>query len=218
MKKTVLSLIVATVFSGCQVAGRLGNHITGSGNRHVERRQVADFNAIQASGAYQVTVVCGKDRSLEIEADDNILPLIKSEVKGGRLVISNDDGFNTRTSPSVRITVPDLKELSAPGASNVEVSNVKNDSFTIDIEGATKLHCSGETNSLSVNLSGAGSVDARDLHAQTANITSNGAGFVSVYAADHLDTTINGVGSVDYYGNPKTVNKQVNGVGSVNKK
>jgi hypothetical protein len=195
-----------------------GGQVRGSGNRKTESRDVTGFNEVVVNGAYRVEIEGSEPRSLEIEADDNILPLIKTEVVDGRLQIGNDRSYNTQSLPVVRIGMSDLRMLSLPGAGDIRLSGVSNDSLKITVDGAGKLSASGETENLDVTLNGAGMLDARELRAQSATVVSNGAGMSSVYASESLNATVNGVGGIDFYGHPKIVNQKVNGIGQINKK
>jgi hypothetical protein len=219
MRKLPILLLVACALCGCSYVSRFSvKSITGSGKTITDKRYVSDFNALEVEGAYDVTVECGQPTSLEIQADDNIMPLIKTELRGSKLVISSQERFNVGHSPVIKITAPDVRDISLPGASNLSVSNVKNDSFSLSIRGASSARCSGETKSLSVSMDGAGSGDLRDLRAENAKVSLNGAGQVLVFVTGQLDAKINGVGTIDYYGNPKTVNQSINGIGTLNKK
>ncbi|MDX6710164.1 MAG: hypothetical protein QOH96_1180 [Blastocatellia bacterium] len=179
---------------------------------------MGDFNAVEVTGAYDVKIVSGTKGDIQIESDDNILPLIKTEVKDGRLVVSSNEKFSTGKSPTVSIVAANIQDVSGTGASNFEISGIRNASLKLTGTGASKFQCAGETNKLTVDVSGAGSVDARELHAKDAIVKTNGASSVTVFATETLDANVNGVGSVDYYGNPKVVNKKVDGMGSLNAK
>ena len=218
IKLFVVFVLLAFLLIGCDGISRGGDQVKGSGNRKKESREVGEFNELEVSGAFRVEIECGKPRSLEIEADDNLLPLIKTDAAGGRLKLGQTRGFRTDSMPLVRINVPDLKALSIPGASDLRLIGVRNDALKIDVEGASKLHASGETGKLDLNLDGAGVIDTGELRARTVTVESNGAGTTSVYAIESLDATVNGVGSIDYYGDPKSVNQKVNGIGRINKK
>ena len=113
-RKTVLLLLVACglVLSGC----KFHRGIAGSGVRKTERRELKSFNAIDTTGAYEIDVTCQKPASFEIEADDNILPLIKTEVRDGILFVSNDQEYHSSKPVSLRITLPDLNSVSTHGA------------------------------------------------------------------------------------------------------
>ncbi len=180
---------------------------------------MADFKSLVVEGAYRVEVKCGGDaRALEIEADDNLLPFIKTDVEGGRLRIHSDRGMKTETMPRVRINVADLSEVSIPGASDFSLDGLDNEAFKLNVEGASKFRAAGETGKFDITLNGAGLVNARELHAANVTAVNNGAGTITVHASDSLDATVNGVGIVDYYGDPKTVNPKVNGIGKITKK
>jgi len=45
-----------------------------------------------------------------------------------------------------------------------------------------------------------------------------GAGSVDVYATQQLDAIVSGVGQITYAGDPPVVNKNVSGIGTINKK
>jgi len=62
---------------------------------------------------------------------------------------------------------------------------------------------------------GVGGIDTRKLLAEDADVDFDGVGGVEIYASNHLNAVVNGVGSVTYYGNPKSINKQADGIGSI---
>lgn len=217
----IVCALLASALAGCNVSTKFGDagQVVGSGARKTERRDVAEFDRLIVEGAYKVEVTCGRPRSLEIEADDNLLPLIRADVEGGRLrVHSGGRGMRTETMPLVRIAVENLGEVSAPGASDFRLEGLDNDAFKLNVEGASKFRATGDTGRFDITLNGAGLVDARGLRAERVNVVNNGAGAVTVSASESLDATVNGVGTVDYYGDPKAVNPKVNGIGKITKK
>jgi hypothetical protein len=216
MKRTILFLsLTLLVMSGCH--HKFGQ-ATGSGTMKVEKRTVPSFNAVSISGAYDVEIVVQKEQSLEIEGDDNLLPLITTDVHGGTLDIDNTKSFSTKNKLRLRISVPSLNAVSTTGASDIVISGVKSDEFNIDVSGAGSLQLSGETKTLEIKQSGAGDVDAKELHAEKVNVESSGAASADVYASEELRASVSGAGNVNYYGDPKTVNKDASGAGSITKR
>jgi hypothetical protein len=59
-----------------------------------------------------------------------------------------------------------------------------------------------------------GTYNAAELSSQRAQVTNNGTGAVVVRVSDKLDAIINGVGSIEYIGDPQ-VTKKVSGIGTV---
>src|SRR6266513_1936540 len=216
MKRKIVVLLLfagGVVLSGC----KLQRGIAGSGVRKTEKRELKSFNAIDTAGAYELDVTCQKPASFEIEADDNILPLIQTEVRDGVLRVTATRNYSATGGVRVRITVPDLASVKSTGAGKFHVSDVKNDNFAIDSTGAATMIASGLSKALKIRSTGAGKIDAHDLSAQKVEVTVTGAAGVEVSASDELDVSVSGAGRVTYTGNPK-VNKHVSGAGQVTKK
>jgi len=217
VKITMLLLLVMS-FAGCGHFRGLTSGVNGSGIIKTEKRSVSSFTSIDASGAFDVEVVCQKEPGVELEGDDNLLPLVKTEVRGNTLYLNPSSPFSVKRSIRVRISVPNLESISSSGAVSFRIVDVKNSKMKIAASGASSFDIAGETTVLDVDLSGATKIDAENLRAQRVKISMSGAGKATVYAAEQLDADVSGAGNVTYAGNPKTVNKKVSGVGSVTKK
>ena len=215
-RKIVVLLLLACGFalSGC----KLHRGIAGSGVRKTEKRDLKSFNAINTTGAYEIDVTCQKPASFEIEADDNILPLIKTEVRDGILFLSSDQPFHSAKPVSLRITLPDLNSVSSHGAGQVKIADANSSDLRIESTGATSVVAAGTAKSVSISSTGAGEIDTSKLRAEKAKVEVSGAASIDVYANDQLDVKVSGVGHVSYSGNPKVVNKHVSGIGSVSPK
>ena len=218
MKKTTFVLLLALVLTVAVTGCHHGPGIRGSGNRKTEQRELTSFKAIDSEGAFEFEVTCQKPVSFSIEADDNILPLIQTDVRDGVLYLRTEKSYNSRKGVPVRITVPNLESIKAAGAGTFHITDLKNDKLIVQTAGATALTASGETKSVEIHNSGAGKIDTDRLHAQKAKVDISGAASVNVYASEQLDASVSGVGKVSYSGNPKTVNKNVSGMGVVSAK
>lgn len=219
MKKLLLiSILTATALASFSACRHIGKGVQGSGVRKTEKRDLGSFTSIQASGAYEMKVSCQQPGSFEIEGDDNILPLIKTEVRDGVLHIHNDKSYNPTTVIMIRLGLADLNRFATDGAGDVSITNVKNEKLSVNSTGATRIKAEGQTKLIEISVSGAAKIDAGNLRAERATVTVNGAAQVDVYASQQLDATVAGVGQVNYDGNPGVVNKNVTGLGSVNKK
>ena len=217
MRKANLALLCAVLafaFSSCHI----GRGVKGSGVRKPEKRDLKSFNAIDTNGAYEILVNCQKPASFEIEGDDNILPLIKTEVRDGVLFVSSSERYNTARAITLRVNLPQLTAVSSRGAGDIKVMDANGDDLKIDSTGAASIQAAGKTKTVTLSSTGAGDIDATRLQAEKAKVTVTGAASVIVYVTEQLDVSVSGAGSVQYLGNPKTVNKSVSGIGSVNKK
>jgi Putative auto-transporter adhesin, head GIN domain len=219
MKRILIFLALIVAVGGCKFNhGWGGDGTAGSGTMKLEKRTVPAFASVNLSGAYDVEIVAQQEQSLEIEGDDNLLPLIKTEVKGGVLEIYTEKSFSTKNKLRVRISVPQLEAIFASGASDIVASGVKTEDFNIDTSGAGSIKVTGETKTLGIEMSGAGNVDTRDLRAENVIVNSSGAASADVYASGELRINASGAGNVNYYGDPKNVSEEVSGAASVSKK
>jgi hypothetical protein len=217
MKRAILILSLmlgVVVLGGCHKF----HNVTGSGTMKLEKRNVPAFSAVNISGAYEVEIVVQKEQSLEIEGDDNLLPLIMTDVKNGVLSINNEKSFSTKKALRVRISVPTLDGLTTSGASEFDITNVKTDEFNLEASGAGHIQIAGEAKTLEVDMSGAVGLNAKDLKAQKVNVKTSGAANADVYASEELRASVSGAGNIDYYGDPKSVKEDASGAGSISKK
>ena len=210
MKKTILVLTLLMLLAGCKMGG-----ISGSGTRKTEKKEVPAFKAIETGGAFDVEITCQKPQSVEIEADDNLLPLLETDVSDGVLHVGMKQNYHSQKLISVRIAVPDLNRITISGAGTARVTGVKNENFVINSTGAAKIEAKGETKAVEIRNSGAGLIDAHELRSSKAEVNLSGAGQAEVYASEQLDVTISGVGRVTYAGQPKVINKNISGIGTV---
>ena len=214
MKKLLTLIALIVLVTGCH----LTHHgIAGSGKRQKEKRTVGSFTSISTEGAFHIEVVCQKPQDVTIEGDDNVLPLVTTEVSNHVLHIRNLRAYSVAAPISLEISAPDLEGIHSAGAGTLVVSGLKNEKFEIDANGAPTIKVSGETKALTIDTNGAGSIDAHRLHAARVEVGAKGVASVEVYADEKLDVNVSGPSHVIYRGNA-VVNKTINGPGSVEKK
>ncbi|MDQ2692022.1 MAG: DUF2807 domain-containing protein [Chloroflexota bacterium] len=210
----------------------------GSGNVVSETREVSDFQTVEISYPAEVLIRQGNTESLEIEAEDNLLPNLKTEVNNGRLEVfyRREGGKHVNPTETVRITIvvkdlqnvdfssageliieqlnTDSLEVSLSGAGNLELEGIEVNALQVDLSGAGSGTASGVADDLDLSISGFGDFDAGDLHSQEARVEISGAGSATVWADEELDASVSGAGSVNYYGTA-AVTRDVSGVGGV---
>lgn len=209
----------------------------GSGTVTTESRDVQGFDQVHFEGFGTVIINQGDRESLEIEAEDNITPQIRTKVEDRTLKVDFRTNTMHPTKPiTFRLTVKDLKALDFSGAANVQASNLNakqleltfsgagtgnleslhTDDLKTTITGAGKVTVSGTTTAQEAHINGAGEYLAGDLQSKDAHVDVNGAGKATVRVSDDLNLQISGAGSVDYYGNPR-VTQNISGAGRVTK-
>lgn len=193
------------------------NYIKESGIRETREVELPSFSGIDAGGAMDIDIKCGEEQKVEITADKNLIPYIKTEVEDGVLVIKPEKCLHRNNRITISISVPDIKSLSLSGASDVKIKNVKNDLLNIDISGAVNVSASGETKNLKVDASGSSDIDMKKLTARSVKIDLSGSSDAKVNAVKELDVSITGTGIVTYWGNPEKINQEISGSGSLKK-
>src|SRR5262245_58987520 len=214
---TSLSIALVVGLAGCKLIST-ADRVKGSGIIKTEKRSLAPFDSVEVSCHGSIQAHTQGQEGLEIRGDDNIIPLITTEVNNGTLYIRSSKEYNSRDNLEIIVSAPDLKKFVFSGAGKADLSNVKNDRVAITLTGAGSLTASGETKEADITLSGAGSVDAKNLHAASAKVNSTGVGNVEIYVTGQLDAKASGIGEINYYGNPKIVNKQAGEIGSINER
>lgn len=214
-RKTYLLLALIFLFAGCHY--QIHDEIRGSGVRMKQKRDVASFTSIATEGAFDIDVVCQKQPSVEVEADDNLMPLVTTEVSNNVLHIRSNRSYSVNDPIKVTIAVPNLEGISTSGAGKLEIAGLQNEKFEIDANGATTIKVAGETKLLDIDTNGAGKIDAHKLRATRGVVEAKGVARVEVNVTEQLEVTVSGPSQVTYQGDP-VVNKTVNGPGSVKKK
>lgn len=190
----------------------------GSGRMASKVREISDFHGVDVGGVFHVEITSGKGYAVEIEADDNLLPLITTEVKRGVLRIKTERKLSSENPMRVRISAPDIDSLDVSGAAKVTVADLKNERIAVDSSGAAKIKLTGETTNLTVDVSGATQVEADALIAGNANVEASGASQVDVNVSGELRTDASGASKISYSGNPANVVTKKSGASSVYQK
>jgi hypothetical protein len=182
-----------------------------------QKRDLPAFDAISSKGAINMIVQVGQAQSVRVTGDDKFIGQVAMKVVGGELVVTIDNEKNVRfkKDSKILVTLPALKAFRVEGAGLAELNNISGDRMDIQFEGAGRLVANGKVKMLKLNAQGVGEIDTKALLAQHANVNFEGIGRVKVYASERLDATVEGMGSLNYYGNPKTVNKTAEGIGRV---
>jgi hypothetical protein len=211
----------------------------GSGNVVTEMREVSNFRAIEIDYPAEVIVQQSSQESLKLEAEDNLLPNLKTQVRNGTLEIfyKRENGKHVNPTKAVKITIvaKDLAnvefnsageltieglktsslDVSLSGAGNLDLDRLQVKDLGVNLSGAGSMTASGTADDLDLNISGFGDFKGADLHGQVARVNISGAGSATVWVDDDLSAAISGAGSISYYGSA-SVTRQISGVGGIN--
>lgn len=201
----------------------------------VEVRDVSDFNSIEVSNGLHVYITFGNAQSLEIEADENLHDVIRTEVTGGVLKVYSEMNIRNSKAKNIRVTVPELEEIEASAAASVRCENtlktnmlsisvssaadvkveVKAKEIEMDASSSGSIDIRGEADDLDVNVSSAGSIDAYDLTVKNCRVSASSAGSSKLRVTEELSAEASSAGSIHYKGEPRIVKLDSSSGGSI---
>ncbi|MBI3175288.1 MAG: DUF2807 domain-containing protein [Chloroflexi bacterium] len=217
--KNILFAFVMSMFA-LSACGLTPSLVTGSGKMVTQTFDVQDFDQIRLGMSGVMYIEQGDDFSLTVEADDNILPIMKVEVEKGVLTIRAKpevSGFQSETI-IYRVILPELSAIDLSSSADIRVEDFAADSLRVDINGSGNVTFMNlDVASLSVRISGSGDMILPNVSAKTILAEVNNSGSMDV-AGETKSLTVKASGSGDVLMEKlkaSTVEVAVNGSGDV---
>jgi len=179
------------------------SRVIGSGVVATESRAVTPFRNLIVTGPLRVWLYPGAAGSIEITAEDNVLPLVRTEVRGDRLHLFLVDGSLTTTHGiHVRIASTELREVEGSGAAQIEVDGLAVEWLETRLSGASSLVVSGRADQHELHLSDASRCWARHLQSRRVTADLSGASNGLVAVSESLSVRASGASTLEYLGDP----------------
>ncbi len=195
--------------------------MAGNGQLRTEQRAVGSLTALEMSGQVQVDVRVGQAASLQVEADSNLLPMVRTSASGDSLKVWVEGNVRTNNPIRVIYTVPQLSRIRGNGSGRLTVSELNGGSLVLSREGSGASRLSGKVGNLNLQLNGSGDVDASALQSGNTNLNIVGSGGVVLgqVNGESLNVKLRGSGDMHASGGTATqLNARVSGSGGVNLK
>jgi len=210
--------------------------VEGNGNITIETRELKAFDQIEVSGGFTVILSQGTATLIEVEADENLIDLISTNVKGGVLTIKSKESIRGSKDIKIFVEARDLTKISLSGAVELTTSDgfttkhlkidgsgastlnmmLNVESLDAELSGANNVTLNGKAKSFYAKLTGASDLKAFGFEVNELEIKVSGAGDARVSVRDKLKVNISGAGSVAYRGDP-TIEQSISGAGSLRK-
>jgi len=220
LKATLGLTIVMLLVSACGIIPTFGSR-----NLITESRPVSGFKQVEVSGGGSLEIIQDGTEALSVETDDNVMPYITCEVRGGTLYLGMDFGMRSFLPSHLHFTlhVKDLTSITTSGSwdivseslqtgnldiiisgsGNVIINSLTANELVTTVSGSGELNLSGEVKMQNINISGSGKYLAGDLRSQEATVSISGSGNVSVWVSETLTVHVSGSGDVGYHGSPQ---------------
>lgn len=241
MKKSFLSLSFVFFFSAVMLSPILqAQNVHGNGKVVRETREIGSFSQMNIGGVFKIFLSQGSDEAVIVEADDNLLDYIRTEVVGNKLKVRIDDGVNIKRSErmNIYITFKEVNEIDIHGVNtvnseetlsfndlrieragvgNTELSLACNNLY-IESNAVGTIKLEGRADEMQMRNTGVGSVKANDFIVQKMKLENSGIGSVSVHADKTIEINSSGIGSVTYSGNASVTKLNSSGLGKIKKR
>jgi carbon monoxide dehydrogenase subunit G len=209
-RTSYLLVLVALVSSILACSVNLGNSaggdtIRGNGNVVTETRDVSNISSIELAMTGTLHITMGDREALTIEAEDNLMGYIQTDVSLGRLVIKTKQGINLQPTRPItyELTVSKLDAITISSDGDIETNNLNSDSFSIVINGSGNLSISSlDCTSLQVKSSSSGDTVIGKLMAGSISVTISSSGNLEIQNGEVQQQNIHISSSGEYHANP----------------
>lgn len=237
LTKLILSLLLVFSVSSCRTSIEFGSE-DGNGTVITETRTVTEkFEKISVSSGIKVLVSQADNVSVSVKTDENILPLISTEVVNGVLVIKAEDSFDATTGPEVNVSLPYIMGLkSSSGASIISKSTLKSTSLSVESSSGSDININVEADYIMLEASSGSTIEAtgKALKAETASSSGSSINAGNLMANDVFAQASSGSSSkvhpiislsakassgsqITYKNTPQTLEKTESSGGSISK-
>jgi len=212
--------------------------VKGEGPKVKQTFDLASFDALKLAISGHVYLRQGNSQSVEIEAQENIMELINTDVDDKTWKIKFDKNVRNHEGVKIWVTVPHLTAAMVSGSGDIQGMNYfkdlddlrvavsgsggielesDSDNLLASVSGSGDIELGGNTGDCQIKISGSGDVEAFDLETESCKVKISGSGDASVNVRNNLEVGIAGSGDVVYKGSPR-VRSKISGSGDVSAK
>lgn len=116
---------------------------------------------------------------------------------------------------SVVVRAPSINSFDLSGRNTLAIEGYRQPSLRLDISGRTEVKATGETDSVTLDLSGSGEVDLSALKTKAADVDISGSADATLAPTEQARLDISGSGDVRLLTRPKTLETDISGAGRV---
>ena len=224
-RRPLLALAALALLPAMRPA-RAAETVRGSGTAATERRDVGSFVGVALGAPFAVVLRPASRDAVEIVADDNVLRLVETTLRGSgnERTLHIDFARNARVEPRtpivVTVDVVRLERLAVGGSGSIDgrafrsakldaaiggsgsiaLREVDAGELSVAIGGSGSFRADGRAKKLAVTIGGSGNCDTGRLAAAEVSVAVAGSGDARVRADSALSASIAGSGDVYHSG------------------
>lgn len=160
-----------------------GQTIIGTGSAVEQTRDVSGINAVELAMNGTLHISQGDTTSLRIEAQQNLLEYIQTDMRGDTLVIHTSPGTNVQSTRPIQyyLTIEKLEKIAISSSGDVEAGSLQSDSFSIKINSSGELSIDSlDCSSLDVEIESSGNTNISRLIAEKISVQISSSGNLKI--------------------------------------
>lgn len=215
--KRTMTPVPVVIVATMMLAGLVGcgsSRVTGEGPVQSETRKADAFTRIEVSGGIGVRVRMGPTHAIEVSAQENILPVIATDVEGDTLRIRSTESYNTSEGVEVAVATPALVGISMSGGSHGRIEGLDAERLDIELSGGAGVTATGTATSVALNMTGGSRASLENLTATTITLDLSGGATATVHASNRVSGSASGGSRASVLGDAQ-LNVEVSGGGEV---
>jgi len=118
---TLLLLLTGLFFTGCY---KSGHRVEGNYNVETETRYYSDFKKVYNEGNFDVYIIQDDSNEVIIEAESNLIPLIRTRIQGSALVIDTKDNLRNNYPMKVYVHTDEIVEMKLSGSGLMHAEDI----------------------------------------------------------------------------------------------
>jgi hypothetical protein len=193
----VLMMMAAMLsLTGCYKAW---HHVEGNMDVQTETRDVPSFEKVYNEGNFDVYVIQDGESNVEIEAESNLIPLIRTRIEGSALVVDTKDDLRNNYPMKVYVHTDELSAVRLSGSGTLNAENIETGDLNIELSGSGEVSFTGNADDVEVDLSGSGDMQL-NLLCSTIQADISGSGNIDLTGtANSGELRISGSGNLSAY-------------------
>ena len=232
--KITIALILTMFLSSCGLDIRINDFDgwnsgkRGNGTIATETRRISEeFTQVSASEGLMVYVTQEKEFKIKVEADENIIDLIGTDIRDGKLRIHAKKNIG-RATKNIYVSLPDVALLKSTSGAHLKTMNsivsdrleidgnsgailvaeIDVDDLEIDANSGANLEITGNATSTDIDVSSGGNIDAKDLNSKYCKADASSGGNVSINVSKSLVADASSGGNITYSGDASVESKK----------
>lgn len=228
LARLTIAIILALLASSCMLDVNWGSGVRGNGVVVEESRPInEEFTAVTASEGLDVFVNQGPQFGIRVEADENVMELIGTDIRDGKLRVHAIKNIG-RATKNIYVTLPEITALYASsGADLLAQGSIETDKIRLDASSGADLQVdltadeveadcssgadiriSGRANLMYADASSGSGIKAQDLEVKVCHANASSGADIRVLVSESLMADASSGADIRYSGDARVESRK----------